>query len=49
MGSHVWEMLEVVSEVPFNANEARIVISSLSGTAWFDGIIFEVIEGHQYP
>ena len=50
MGSHVWEMLEVVSEVPFNANEARIeLISSLSGTAWFDGIIFEVIEGHQYP
>ena len=50
MGSHVWEMLEVVSEVPFNANEARIeLISSLSGTAWFDGIIFEVIEGLPVP
>ena len=48
MGSHVWEMLEVESQVPYNANEARIeLIASLSGTAWFDGIIFEVIEGEQ--
>ena len=50
MGSHVWEMLEIESQVPYNANEARIeLISSLSGTAWFDGIIFEVIEGQTYP
>ena len=44
MGSHVWEMLEVESQVPFNATEARIeLIASLSGTAWFDGLIFEVV------
>ena len=50
MGSHVWEMLEIESQVPYNANEARIeLIASLSGTAWFDGIIFEVIEGQTYP
>ena len=47
---HTWEMLEIESQVPYNANEARIeLISSLSGTAWFDGIIFEVIEGQTYP
>ena len=45
LGSHVWEMLEIESQAPFNANEARIeLISSLSGTAWFDGLIFEVVE-----
>jgi len=51
IGSHVWEMLEVVSQVPYNATEARVeLISSLSGTAWFDGIIFEVIDdGGAYP
>ncbi len=45
LGSHVWEMLEIESQVPFNATEARIeLISSLSGTTWFDGLIFEVVE-----
>jgi hypothetical protein len=45
LGSHVWEMLEVESTVPSNANEARIeLVCSLSGTAWFDGLIFEVVD-----
>ena len=45
MGSHVWEMLEVESRAPFNATEARIeLISSLSGTTWFDGLVFEVVD-----
>ena len=45
LGSHVWEMLEVESTVPLNANEARIeLVCSLSGTAWFDGLIFEVVD-----
>jgi len=45
MGSHVWEMLEIESQVPYNATEARIeIISSLSGTAWFDGLIYEVVD-----
>ena len=50
MGGDGWEMLEIESQVPHNANEARIeLIASLSGTAWFAGIIFEVIEGQGYP
>ena len=42
-GSHPWELLEIESVVPPTATEARIeIICSLSGTAWFDGIVYEV-------
>jgi kynureninase len=48
MGSHSWELLELEHKTPHNATEARIeLICSLSGTAWFDGLIFEVIESNQ--
>lgn len=44
-GTHPWELIEIVSVVPPNANEARIeLICSLSGTAWFDGVVYEVLE-----
>jgi hypothetical protein len=44
-GTHPWELLEIESVVPPSANEARIeLICSLSGTAWFDGIVYEIIE-----
>jgi len=43
-GTHPWELLEIESVVPMNANEARIeIVCSLSGTAWFDGIVYEVV------
>ena len=42
-GSHPWELLEIESMVPATATEARIeIICALSGTAWFDGIVYEV-------
>jgi len=45
MGTHVWELLEISERVPANATEARIeILCSLSGTAWFDGLSFQVIE-----
>jgi hypothetical protein len=45
LGTHVWELLEISERVPANATEARIeLVCSLSGTAWFDGLVFEVIE-----
>ncbi len=45
-GSHPWEKLEIQTTVPAGATEARIeIICGLSGTAWFDGIVFEVVEG----
>jgi len=48
MGSHSWELLELEHTTPINATEARIeLMCSLSGTAWFDGLIFEVIESNQ--
>jgi hypothetical protein len=48
LGSHVWEMLEIESQVPYNATEARIeLIASLSGTAWFDGLIFEIVDAKE--
>jgi hypothetical protein len=44
-GTHPWELLEIESVVPLNATEARIeLLCSLSGTAWFDGIVYEVID-----
>ncbi len=45
LGTHVWELLEISERIPVNATEARIeLVCSLSGTAWFDGLAFEVIE-----
>jgi hypothetical protein len=45
LGTHVWELLEIAERIPPNATEARIeLLCSLSGTAWFDGLAFEVIE-----
>jgi len=44
-GSHPWELLEIKSMVPAGATEARIeLICSLSGTAWFDGVVYEVTD-----
>jgi hypothetical protein len=44
-GTHPWELLEIESVVPLSATEARIeLVCSLSGTAWFDGIVYEVID-----
>lgn len=46
LGSHGWEMLEIESVTPANANEVRIeLMCSLSGTGWFDALVFEVING----
>ena len=45
LGTHVWELLEISEQIPLNATEARIeLICSLSGTAWFDGLVFEVVD-----
>ena len=45
LGTHVWELLEISERIPANATEARIeLLCSLSGTAWFDGLTFEIVE-----
>lgn len=48
LGSHAWELLAIEQKTPANATEARIeLMCSLSGTAWFDGLVFEVIDDDQ--
>ena len=48
LGSHAWELLAIEHLTPANATEARIeLMCSLSGTAWFDGLVYEVINGEQ--
>ncbi|MGB0639957.1 MAG: hypothetical protein ACPGTU_11525 [Myxococcota bacterium] len=43
--SHPWELLEIEATTPPNANEIQIELScSLSGTAWFDAVVLEVVD-----
>jgi len=45
LGSHGWELLEISTPVPFGASQVLVeIISALSGTAWYDGVIMEVVE-----
>ncbi len=45
LGSHPWELLEILQEVPPAATHAEISLSSgLSGTAWYDGVSLEVVQ-----
>ena len=45
MDSHPWELLELEASTPANATEIRIELScALSGTAWFDAVVLEVVE-----
>jgi hypothetical protein len=43
--SHPWELLEVEGTAPPGATEVRIELScALSGTAWFDAVVLEIVE-----
>ncbi len=45
LGSHGWELLEINTSAPYGASQILIeLVSSLSGTAWYDGVIIEVVE-----
>jgi hypothetical protein len=45
MGSHPWELLEILAATPPGATDVEVTLSSgMSGTAWYDGIILEVVE-----
>jgi len=45
MGSHPWELLEITQTTPAGATAIRVTLSSgVSGTAWYDGVILEVVE-----
>jgi hypothetical protein len=45
MGSHPWELLEIMAATPPGATDVEISLSSgVSGTAWYDGVILEVVE-----
>jgi len=44
-GSHPWELLEITQAVPPGAVEVEVsLVSSMSGTAWYDGVILEVVQ-----
>jgi len=44
MGSHPWELLEIIQDVPPGATEVEIVLScGASGTAWYDAVSLEVV------
>jgi hypothetical protein len=45
MGSHGWELLEIKTAVPYGASQILIeIICAMSGTAWYDGVIIEIID-----
>ena len=45
LGSHPWELLELLGEAPPAATDVEVTLSSgLSGTAWYDGVVLEVVQ-----
>jgi hypothetical protein len=44
MGTHPWELLQIEAEAPPAATDVEVVLSSsVSGTAWYDGIVLEIV------
>jgi hypothetical protein len=43
--SHPWDLIEIEASTPADATEIRIELScALSGTAWFDAVVLEVVK-----
>jgi len=43
--THTWELLEVQQQAPMGATLVQVgLLSAMSGTAWFDGVVAEIVQ-----
>lgn len=45
LATHAWELLEVQAQAPADAATVQVaLLSAVSGTSWFDGVVVEVVQ-----